>query len=51
MDKVLDCFTGAILATIITEIGADFKRVNVRVVTADEGLGARAPNLGTGKFE
>jgi hypothetical protein len=49
--KLLYCFTGAILAIRITEIGADFKRVNVRVVTANEGLGARAPNLGTGKFD
>jgi hypothetical protein len=49
VDELLYCFTGAILATRITETGADFKRVNVLIVTADDGLGTRAPNLD--KFE
>ena len=39
------------LAIRITEIGAEFKRVNVRAVTAGEELEAQTRNLGTGKFE
>jgi hypothetical protein len=39
------------MAIRITEIGADCKSVNVRVVIAGEGLEAQASNLGTGKFQ
>ena len=40
MGDLLYCFKCARLAIRITEIGADFKRVNVRAVTVGEGLEA-----------